>query len=297
MLCAFEQAERPRRFAIVSADGRLSVFDTSTSTLSNSFARPTHLPVRWTCVGWQKSSEAEGMVAMGSDAGVVVVWDISRGEIVHELRGHTQAVHDVAFCNSSSGPQLLTAGDDQLVCCWDLKTGSQLPRHKTGKAAVHRLAVSSSSTHVMLGSGMLKLVTFDTWKKIGWAMPSFRQSVSPRPRSLRPPNSTVLGSSSPSALSLSHASPQNIFVTRSYAPFSLFCSTSSDGLIAPASYAVTGACPVMLRPCSVFAFRPTTSWSLRHRVIDTFRSGTHRLQCSPTPRRTLAFRLWHSRSR
>eukprot|EP00966_Prymnesium_polylepis_P123915 2865587-Prymnesium_polylepis.1 len=87
------------------------------------------------------------MLALGSDSGVVVVWDIARGEIVHELRGHTQAVHDVAFSDSPSGPQLLTTSEDRLVCRWDLRSGEQVVSHKTGKAAVHRLALAASGSH------------------------------------------------------------------------------------------------------------------------------------------------------
>jgi len=167
MLGAFEHADRPRRYASVSSDGRLSVFDTATSTLSNSFARPTHLTSRWTCVAWRNHDEAEGMLAMGNEAGMVVIWDIARGEIVHELQGHTQAVHDVAFCHSASGALLLSAGEDRLVCCWDVKSGEQTAAHKSSKAAVHRLALTSTSTSVMLGSSMLRLVTLRDWKRVG----------------------------------------------------------------------------------------------------------------------------------
>ena len=168
MLCAFEHAERPRRYVTVLPDGRVSIWDTATSTLSNSFARPTHLAVRWTCCAWKASGEAaQGMLAIGSDAGVVVVWDIARGDIVHELRGHTQAVHDVAFADTASGPQLLTTSDDRLVIRWNLKSGEQMEAHKTGKAAVHRLAITSAASHVMLGSSMLKLVTAEEWKRVG----------------------------------------------------------------------------------------------------------------------------------
>ena len=169
MLTAFETSDRPRRFATVSTDGRLSIWDTAASKLSNAFARPTHLTVRWTCCAWRAGGEgAPGMLALGADTGVVVVWDIARGEIVHELRGHTQAVHDVLFRDSASGLQLLTTGEDRLVVCWNMSNGDQVGSHKTGKAAVHRLALTSSSSHVMLGSSMLKLVTADEWKRVGY---------------------------------------------------------------------------------------------------------------------------------
>lgn len=174
MLFAFDHGDRPRRLATVSSDGRVSLFDTASSSLSKSFARPTHLALRWTCISWQSSGAADGLLALGSDAGVAVVWDVARGEIVHELRGHTQTINDVSFCSSASGPQLITASEDRQICCWDLKSGSQLATHKTGKTAVSRLAVTSSASHVMLGSSMLKLVTCSTWKRVGY-------SSSPRP--------------------------------------------------------------------------------------------------------------------
>ena len=160
MLSSFDHAERPRRFATVSVDGRLGVWDTATSTVSHSFPRPTHLAVRWTCIAWQAATEpsSDGLLALGSDSGVVVVWDIARGEIVHELRGHTQAVNDVKFLSSDAGAQLLSCGDDRVVFCWSMRTGEQVEAHKTGKSAVHCIAVTASSSHALLGSSMIKMV-------------------------------------------------------------------------------------------------------------------------------------------
>ncbi|KAL3910803.1 MAG: hypothetical protein SGPRY_008922, partial [Prymnesium sp.] len=125
------------------------------------------------------SGAADGLLALGSDAGVAVVWDVARGEIVHELRGHTQTINDVSFCSSASGPQLITASEDRQICCWDLKSGSQLATHKTGKTAVSRLAVTSSASHVMLGSSMLKLVTCSTWKRVGYMLGLWKLQIPP----------------------------------------------------------------------------------------------------------------------
>ena len=166
MLTAFDHAGR--RFATVAADGRLSVWDTAASKLSQSFPRPMHLTVRWTSISWQPASEASnGLLALGSNAGIVVVWDISRGEIIHELHGHTQAVHDVVFFDGQDGPQLLSTADDRLIICWSLQTGEQANVHKTGKAAVHRIALTTTSTHALLGSASLKLVKTADWKRVG----------------------------------------------------------------------------------------------------------------------------------
>ena len=156
MLAAFSlHSGRPELLVTVSSDGRVNLWDTVTSTLRLLLVRPQHLALRWTCVAWQvprltgsgkSKAAAPGLLALGSDSGLVVVWDVQRGEVVHELEAHSLAVHDVVF---DSGGALLSCGDDRLIKSWSCESGEQLDVLKAGKAAVHRLALSSDDTHVL----------------------------------------------------------------------------------------------------------------------------------------------------
>ena len=54
---------------------------------------------------WCTKAAAPGLLALGSDSSLAVVWDVQRGEVVNELEAHTQNVHQVLF---DSGGGLLS---------------------------------------------------------------------------------------------------------------------------------------------------------------------------------------------
>ena len=126
----------PERYATVSDDGWLHCWGVAGSSLDAQYPRPTHLAVKWTCMRWRQGSPAT-VLALGADSGVVVVWDLALGQIVHELNGHTQRVNDVAFGGADSGKTLLSCGDDRKVCCWDAASGELLHSWSSGQTAVH----------------------------------------------------------------------------------------------------------------------------------------------------------------
>ena len=160
----------PARFTTVAEDGLLSLYDTASGALVTQHARPTHLAVRYTCMAyWLESSDAGsapgGRLALGTDSGVVVVWDLALGRIVHELRGHTQHVLDVAF--EADGDTLLSSARDRQVCCWRVASGELLHTFAAGQAPAQRLAPTASGEHILLGSTALRLLKRKTWKSAG----------------------------------------------------------------------------------------------------------------------------------
>lgn len=159
---------RPDRYAAVSADGKLCCWDTSVSdsSLDVQFPRPSHLGVCWTCLSWKhSSSEVSEVLAMGADSGIVVVWDITLGHIIHELHGHTQSVNDCAFSVIDGGATLLTCGNDRKVCSWDSSNGSLLNSWSSGNVPVYQLGLyQTAPAHVLLGSTSIKVVLVDGWK-------------------------------------------------------------------------------------------------------------------------------------
>jgi len=212
MLAAFSlHSGRPELLVTVSSDGRVNLWDTVTSTLRLLLVRPQHLALRWTCVAWQvprltgsgkSKAAAPGLLALGSDSGLVVVWDVQRGEVVHELEAHSLAVHDVVF---DSGGALLSCGDDRLIKSWSCESGEQLDVLKAGKAAVHRLALSSDDTHMLLAGSTIRLMQREGWKRLQ-RIPGHAEPVSCL--CFAPNEPFALSSADDRHLSLWHASPQ-----------------------------------------------------------------------------------------
>ena len=144
-------SRKPSRFATVSEDGLLSLFDTEAGALLQQHTRPPHLAVRWTCMAWWQAAvsssgkpapAALGQLALGSDSGVIAVWDLAVGQISHELRGHTQAIHDLQY--EQNGKTLLSCSRDKQVCCWNASSGELLHTFSAGQAPIQRLAPPNS---------------------------------------------------------------------------------------------------------------------------------------------------------
>ena len=162
-LAAFD--DQRLQLATVSTDGLLAIWDASSSALVQQHARPTHLAVQWTCIAWRPSASgnrgrAGSLLALGSDSGAVVLWDLQLGRIVQELRGHTQAVNDVVF--DPTGQSLLTCARDRQVLVWSLPGGELLQTYAAGQAAVQRMLPTPSGEHVLLASSALRLVRRDS---------------------------------------------------------------------------------------------------------------------------------------
>lgn len=231
---------RPELLVTVSSDGRVNLWDTVTSTLRLLLVQPRHLASRWTCVAWQaprptgsgkSKTAAPGLLALGSDSGLVVVWDVQRGEVVHELEAHSQAVHDVVF---DSGGALLSCGEDRLIKSWSCESGEQLDVLKAGKAAVHRLALSADGTHVLLAGTTIRLMKREGWKRLQ-RLPGHAEPVSCL--SFAPNEQFALSSADSRHLSLWHASPQAKPTEACVQTFALDSRLVQAGFLRPAASA------------------------------------------------------------
>ncbi len=64
------------------------------------------------------------LLAAAGDDHLVRIWDLTRGEVVHTLSGHTDWVRAAVF--STDGQQLLTAGMDGRILQWDVTRGARI---------------------------------------------------------------------------------------------------------------------------------------------------------------------------
>ncbi len=81
---------------------------------------------------------AEGRVVSGSFGHVVRVWDLTTGECLHVLQGHTQWVRAVAVADGRA----VSGSEDKTVRVWDLATGECLHVLQGHSADVRAIAVA-----------------------------------------------------------------------------------------------------------------------------------------------------------
>jgi len=92
----------------------------------------------------------------GYGNGFVRIFDVSNGRELQNRKAHGRAVKLVAF--RADGNQVVSAGSDQTISIWDLRTGSEL----------HRIAESKTlNAAALCGTGDVLLVH---WGKRGRAI-------------------------------------------------------------------------------------------------------------------------------
>lgn len=137
-----------------------------------------HLSYKYTCIAWTVSSPLLkksakrakasgsaaplGLIALGTSAGAVVVWDLQKGEVVQTLAGdkdkdaHGAAVTDVAF--NSQGSLLYSSSREKHVLEWNVQDGAVTRKFRASGGA-HTLAVSANDEVLAVGGSAIR--TFD----------------------------------------------------------------------------------------------------------------------------------------
>eukprot|EP00727_Mastigamoeba_balamuthi_P006184 m51a1_g2185 putative wd repeat domain 43 (663) ;mRNA; r:111005-113640 len=155
--CQFDSALE--RFALVTSDTRLRVFDVKQRRLVHECRERDHLSFQYTCMAWGCSAQhasgkktkkarraGQTLIALGTSRGDVTVWDVQTGEAVRKLgeegAGHRGDVRAVRF--SASGARLVSAGADGHVIVWNTTSGEVVAKFKAERTEVTALEVAGA---------------------------------------------------------------------------------------------------------------------------------------------------------
>eukprot|EP01098_Paradermamoeba_levis_P011269 TRINITY_DN481_c0_g1_i5.p1 TRINITY_DN481_c0_g1~~TRINITY_DN481_c0_g1_i5.p1 ORF type:complete len:733 (-),score=254.10 TRINITY_DN481_c0_g1_i5:317-2515(-) len=172
-LSAFDP--RQQRFAVVTADHRVKIWEIATAMLKFTLEEKNHLSAKYCSVAWgaytpTKSEERGlGAIAVGCYSGAIKVWNVTTGELSRTLGGngfgHSGAVNDLAF--STDGATLYSCSSDLHVCVWDLRTGTMLKKFQADRQQpLQRIALSLDSSKLLSATTTIKLWDLSSYKKL-----------------------------------------------------------------------------------------------------------------------------------
>ena len=141
---AFYAFDRERKlFALMSTDQRLKVWDAESGALQVDYSSEQHLSENCTSFEWgqepaapsisvkkiKKSQlepvDAAKLVAYGTDAGRIVLFNVKTGLVWKQLLGgHTESVTSLAF--SADHQILYTGSNDDSICVWNVPAGTRI---------------------------------------------------------------------------------------------------------------------------------------------------------------------------
>jgi len=104
------------------------------------------------------SRDGKHVISGGTD-GTIKIWDLSTGQAIKTLTGHTDAVDSLAA--TADGRYIVSASWDKTVRIWDFTTGSEVKTIRGHKDGVETLAVSPDGK--LIASGAWHEGTLRVW--------------------------------------------------------------------------------------------------------------------------------------
>ncbi len=102
-------------------------------------------------------------LAVAYSDGTVRIWDVAKGNVRIELKGHSAGVRRVAF--SPDGRQLASGGLDRTVRLWNTATGEPLLSFDVGAPKINALAFRPDGNLLVAGGGdFLRMGEIRMWQ-------------------------------------------------------------------------------------------------------------------------------------
>eukprot|EP00611_Tribonema_gayanum_P012888 TRINITY_DN2358_c0_g1_i2.p1 TRINITY_DN2358_c0_g1~~TRINITY_DN2358_c0_g1_i2.p1 ORF type:complete len:694 (+),score=125.65 TRINITY_DN2358_c0_g1_i2:51-2084(+) len=169
--------------AILSADNRLRLWDVVSGTVRQQYVEAQHLSKHFSAIAWHRPSSASagkrrrssstdsaaplGVIALGSEAGGVSIWDLQRGVQTTLTDGNARApISCMAF--SSDGSKLYTASStDKDVVEWSVESSKILRKLKGLSHGAAQLAMHPSGESIAVAGSTIKLMGLAKGKSRG----------------------------------------------------------------------------------------------------------------------------------
>jgi WD40 repeat protein/tetratricopeptide (TPR) repeat protein len=136
---------RGARLATTSWDGYTTVWDATAGAALQTFQSGRRLA--WSPDGTRLAGVWAGRIRRGS--GMIIIWDVSRGQPLLPIRGHPQGNGDVAW--SPDGTRLASGGSDGVIRIWDVASGRALLDLRGHAGPARRLAWSPNGHRLASG--------------------------------------------------------------------------------------------------------------------------------------------------
>ncbi|KUF93017.1 pectate lyase D [Phytophthora nicotianae] len=165
-------ADSQTHFAAVSEDSRLKVWDVANGALQQELKERDHLSYRYTSLAWtqpktkskKRSGDSDlGLLALGTNSGVIVVWDLATGEVKHTLQADAAhgsgAVQALAF--NPQGSLLYSSSSDKHVLEWNVSSGKVDPASSWSGIWLRGEVKHTLQADAAHGSGAVQALAFN----------------------------------------------------------------------------------------------------------------------------------------
>ena len=105
------------------------------------------------------TSNGRNAVSCSAD-NTIKIWDVTTGQEIHTLQGHTAAVNAIAI--TSDDTKIVSCSADNTIKIWDVTTGQEIHTLQGHTAAVNAIAITSDDTKIVSGSLNNDLKLWDT---------------------------------------------------------------------------------------------------------------------------------------
>ena len=129
-------------FANISKDNRLQLWDAGTRQERRTYVEKQHLAHSYICFAWKQQTKDDlGTFVVGTSDCMIIVWDLTRGVVSKTITIISNTPpNSLAF--SSCGSTLFVSSIGTEIIEYDLKTGSQISEHSSGKKGPLKLCMN-----------------------------------------------------------------------------------------------------------------------------------------------------------
>ena len=187
-LCAYGPGASHTHYVSITSDNRIRLFDTTSGSLMQELAEQSHLAITYTTLAWSKKSSGDGfaassskrkrnaktsgpddtgsgLLALGTDKGNIVIWDLAVGRVVNKMSGHSSAITSLSF-GGSEETLFSGAAGDKNISQWSTSTGKCVAEINAGKRGTTWLSVNPSGTKLLVASSTMRLYDLASKEKL-----------------------------------------------------------------------------------------------------------------------------------